>query len=169
VDDQQRWNRAVKAADNGYEGLGPGMRLKLDVLVKRIMRLKEDLLEQTLAVGGASICRACSGQCCLNGKYHVSVLDLLAYRMAGVEPVLPDFTRSPACPYSGETGCLMQPCFRPMTCVVFNCEQVEMEMGPDKRTALYATERLLREAISQASRIAGRRLDRALLLSCDQV
>ena len=167
VDDQQRWNRAVKAADNGYEGLDPGMRLKLEALVGQIMRLKEKLLEQTLAVGSASICRACAGQCCLNGKYHVSVLDLLAYRMDGTEPVVPDFSRSPACPYSGETGCLMQPRFRPMTCVIFNCEQVEMEMGADKRTALYATEGLLRDTISRANRVAGRRLDRAILLSCD--
>ncbi len=80
MDDQRKWNRAVKAADSAYEGLDPGTRAELDTVIGQIMRLKEDLLEQTLAAGGASICRACAGQCCLNGKYHVSVLDLLAYR-----------------------------------------------------------------------------------------
>ena len=167
VDDQQRWKRAVTAADNGYEGLDTGMRLKLDGLIGQIMRLKEDLLEQTLAVGSASICRACAGQCCQRGKYHVSVLDLLAYRMNGAEPVVPDFTRGPACPYSGEAGCLMPPRFRPMTCVVFNCEQVEKGIAPHELTTLYAAEKLLRDTISQANRVAGCRLDRALLLSCD--
>ena len=167
MNDQQIWNQAVKAADNKYEGLDSATRVKLDALIVQIMRLKENLLEQTFAIGSASICRACAGQCCLKGKYHVSALDLLAYRMDGTEPVVPDFTRSPACPYSGETGCLMPPRFRPMTCVVFNCEQVESRMGPDKRTALYASEKLLRDAIFQANRVAGGRLDRALLLSCD--
>jgi hypothetical protein len=167
VDDQQRWDQAVKAADSDYEGLDSATRAQLAVLIGQIMRLKEGLVDQVLAAGSASICRECAGQCCLNGKYHVSVLDLLAYRIEGAEPVVPDFTAVPACPYSGTAGCRMPPRFRPMTCVVFNCELVEERVGQDERAALCATENLLREAIAQANRVAGRRLDRALLLSCD--
>ena len=167
MNDQQRWDRAVKAADSDYEHLTPETRLQLDALLGQIMRFKEDLVERTRAAGSASICRTCAGQCCRNGKYHVSVLDLLAYRSSGTEPVVPDFSAHPACPYSGESGCRMPPRFRPMTCVVFNCEPVEERMDQDGRTALYAEEKLLRDAIVRANRVSGRRLDRALLLWCD--
>jgi hypothetical protein len=131
------------------------------------MRLKEELVGRTLGAGSAGICRQCGGECCLNGKYHVSVLDLLAYLSSGTEPVTPDFDAGPACPYSGADGCLMPPRFRPLTCVVFNCELVEERLDSDELTALYAAENRLRDAIAGASRIAGQRLERALLLTCD--
>ena len=167
MNDQQRWDRAAKAASGAYEHLPQETRVLLDALIAQVMRLKEELVEQALAAGSAAICRTCAGQCCRNGKYHVSVLDLLAYRSSGTEPVVPDFRLSPACPYSGESGCRMAPRFRPMTCVVFNCELVEGPMGPDERTDLHAGEQRLRDAIAKASSLTGRRLDRALLLSCD--
>ncbi|HEX9079062.1 MAG TPA: hypothetical protein VF795_05700 [Desulfuromonadaceae bacterium] len=167
MNDLQRWDRAVKAADGTYDALPAETRTGLDTLIGQIMGLKEELVERVLMAGSASICRTCSGQCCRNGKYHVTVLDLLAYRRSGTEPVVPDFSASPACPYSGASGCRMPPRFRPLTCVVFNCELVEEMLGPDERTALYAGERLLRGATAQANRLAGQRLDRALLLWCD--
>lgn len=167
VNDEQRWARAIAAAGTAYERLPAGTRAELDALIGRIRRLKEELVEGTAAAGGDSICRGCGGKCCLNGKYHVSVLDLLSYRITATDPVAPNFGAAPACPYSGEAGCLMPPRFRPMTCVVFNCELIEGRMGPGERDALYEGERLLREAISLANRVAGSRLDRALLLSCD--
>jgi len=167
VDDTQRWIQAVAAEGDSYERLPAGTRGQLDELIGRIMRLKEELVERALLAGSASICRRCAGKCCLNGKYHVSVLDLLAYRASETEVVLPDFSAAPSCPYSGDSGCLMPPRFRPMTCVVFNCELIEGTMPPPERSALYECEGLLRDTIAQANRVAGRRLDRALLFSCD--
>lgn len=166
MDDQQTWAQAVETASRYYEHLSTKVRAELDALINEIMRLKEQLSEQTLSAGSAHICRTCGGKCCLNGKYHVSVLDLLAYRNTLLEPVVPDFTAYPHCPYSGESGCLMPPRFRPMTCVVFNCDLIENQMKPRQCEALYECENQLRESIRQACRIAGRRLDRALLLSC---
>ncbi len=165
--DQQRWDLAVEAAGSVYEHLAPETGAQLDTLIGQIMRLKEELVERALAAGSASICRTCAGRCCRNGKYHVSVLDLLAYRSSKTEPVVPEFSPGPACPYSGASGCRMPPRFRPMTCVVFNCELVEGPMEPDECTALYEKEKLLRDAIARANNLTGRRLDRALLLSCD--
>ncbi|HEY4744455.1 MAG TPA: hypothetical protein VIH45_07330 [Desulfuromonadaceae bacterium] len=167
MSDQEQWDRAVKAAGSAYAQLPLETRGQLDGLIGQIMGIKEELVERTRAAGSASTCRTCAGQCCRNGKYHVSVLDLLAYCSSGTAPVVPDFGPGPVCPYSGESGCRMPPRFRPMTCVVFNCELIEDPMGPDERTALYAGEQRLRDAIARASRLTGQRLDRALLLSCD--
>jgi hypothetical protein len=167
VNDQQAWIQAVKIASDHYFQLPTMIRAELDVLINDIMRFKEQLSELALSSGSADICRTCGGKCCLNGKYHFSVLDLLAYRNTLLEPILPEFTAYQRCPYSCESGCLMPPRFRPMTCVVFNCELIENQMKPSQCEALYECEKQLREAIRQACRIAGRRLDRALLLSCE--
>jgi len=165
VDDQRTWAQAVEIGSRYYEQLPTAIRAELDKLINEIMGLKERLSKLTLSACGAQICRTCGGECCMNGKYHFSVLDLLAYRNTLLEPVVPTFSAQPNCPYSGEFGCLMPPCFRPMTCVVFNCELIENQMNPDQHKALYENENQLRETIRQACRITGRRLDRALLLS----
>lgn len=167
MNDTQSWEQAVRTVRDSYERFQPEARAELDGQIQRIMQLKEDLVGRTLEAGSAGTCRQCGGECCRYGKYHVSVLDLLAYISSGTEPVTPDFDRGPACPYSGAGGCLMPPRFRPMTCVIFNCELVEGQMGPGELTALHATEGRLRDAIALAGRIAGQRLDRALLLSGD--
>jgi hypothetical protein len=167
VDDQQRWDRAVEATSRMYDGLPPETRARLDLLITRIMGLKEALVERVLAAGSLSICRACAGACCRSGRYHVSALDLLAFRSCEAEPVAPDFGTAPSCPYGGPEGCRMSPPFRPMTCVVFNCDLVEALMGQEDSAALYTDETLLRDAIVRASRLTGQRLDRPLLLWCD--
>lgn len=165
MDDQRTWAQAVDTTSNYYEKLPTTIRAELDAAINEIMRLKEQLSVLTLSAGSAHICRTCGGMCCLNGKYHVSILDLLAYRKTSVEPVVPDFTVHPHCPYSGSSGCLMPPRFRPMTCVVFNCELIENQMKPGQCETLYNCEKQLRDSIRQACRITGRRLDRTLLLS----
>jgi hypothetical protein len=167
MDDQGIWANAVATIGEMYAHLPPETRAELDSLINRIMRLKESLAEQTLSAGSAAICRSCGGQCCLNGKYHFSALDLLAYRKTGIEPVEPNFGSNPACPYSDKSGCLMQPGFRPMACVVFNCELIEERMEPNELRKFYENERTLREVIAHAGQIANQRLDRALLLSCN--
>lgn len=167
MNDTQIWEEGVRTVRGNYGRIPREDRTVLDEQIKRIMMLKEKLAEQTLGAGSAGICRQCGGKCCLHGKYHVTVLDLLAYISSKTEPVAPGFDRGATCPYSGINGCLMPPRFRPMTCVIFNCELVEGRMGPDELTSLYETEIRLRDAIAQAGLIAGQRLDRALLLTGD--
>lgn len=166
MDDQKTWIQAVESASDYYQRLPAMISTDLDAIINKIMRIKEQLSELTLSSGSADICRTCGGECCLNGKYHVSLLDLLAYRKTGAELVAPNFAAHPYCPYSGASGCLMPPRFRPMTCVVFNCGLIENQMHPSQCRALYEYENKLRESIRQACLLTGRRLDRPLLLTC---
>jgi len=166
MNDQAAWEQAVATAGEWYVGLPPATRTELDGLLEEIMRLKQGLVEQVTSSGSSTICRECGGECCLLGRYHVTVLDILAYRKAGVAPVIPDFNASPACPYSDASGCLMAPGYRPVTCVIFNCQQIEDSLTVAGLAALHEHERRLRTAISRAGRIDGLRIDRPLLLSC---
>jgi hypothetical protein len=167
VEDRQIWRRAKEAAEANYDRLSPATRERLDCLLEQIMGLKEELFQLSSAAGSARICRECGGLCCLNGKYHVSVLDLVAYRSAGVAPLVPDFDKAPLCPYGGAEGCFMPPRFRSLTCLVFNCELVEDRMGPCSRERFSVCERELRGAVAMADDLLACRAGRALMLSCD--
>jgi hypothetical protein len=165
VDDQQRWQRAIASTFEDYRRLPAGTRFGLDELIARIMQLKQELSDLVLASGSGDICRSCGGQCCLNGKYHVTILDLLTYCSAGVEPVKPDFGKRPLCPYGGTDGCLMAPRFRSMTCLIFNCELLEDRMGADDKHQFTESEQKLRRTVIEVEKLLGYRAGRALLLS----
>lgn len=164
--DQAAWEQAVTSASTWYFGLSAGTRAELDGLLEEIMQFKQKLVELVTSSGSPSICRTCGGECCLLGKYHVSVLDILAYRKTGIDPVVPDFTAAPACPYSDASGCLMPPRYRPVTCVIFNCQQIEDRLTPAERETHYEYERKLRITVNNAGQSRGTRLDRPLLLCC---
>jgi hypothetical protein len=166
VNDQAAWERAVTTATEWYSGLPAAARAELDGLLEEVMRLKERLVEQVTSSGSAETCRTCGGECCLLGKYHVSVLDVLAYRKTGVEPVSPVFNAGPACPYSDSSGCLMPARYRPVTCVIFNCQLIEDRLTKVDRETLHDCEKRLRDTVSRAGHTSGTRLDRPLLLSC---
>jgi hypothetical protein len=166
VNDQVAWEQAVTKASEWYVDLPPGIKTELDGLLEEIMQLKEKLVEQVTCSGSALTCRTCGGECCLLGKYHVSILDILAYRKSGIDPVIPDFSLNPACPYSNFSGCLMPPRYRPVTCVIFNCQLIEDHLTASERETLYEYEKRLRAAVARAVCLHNSRLDRPLLLSC---
>jgi len=166
VNDQAVWEQAVATAGEWYSNLPSAIRAELDGLLEEVMQLKERLVEQVTSAGSSTTCRTCGGECCLLGKYHVSVLDILAYRKAGVEPVIPIFSAGPACPYSDASGCLMPPRYRPVTCVIFNCQLIEDRLTTVERDTLLEYEKRLRDTVSRAGHTSGTRLDRPLLLSC---
>jgi hypothetical protein len=166
VNDQATWEKAVMTASDWYSGLPSDIRTELDELLEEIMLFKRKLVELVTASGSSSTCRTCGGECCLLGKYHVSVLDILAYRKTGVEPVTPVFTAGPACPYSDDSGCLMPAGYRPVTCVIFNCQLIENRLTTADREAVHQYEKRLRDAVSRTGHASGVRLDRPLLLSC---
>ena len=163
--DQESWERAIAAAAAQYDSLGSGRREELRGLITEIMVLKESLVELVTAAGSSDTCRTCKGQCCLFGRYHVSVLDILTCLATGTLPVSPDFDSHPACPYSNENGCLIPAGLRPLTCVVFNCQPVEDLLSPAGLVKFSQLEASLRAAVSAACRLCGSRLDRPLLLS----
>jgi len=164
-EDQQKWLHSVAAAQKQYELLPAEVRCNLNNIIDEIMILKNSLLELTLAAGSADVCRDCGGKCCYNGKYHVSLLDLIACLRTSAEPPVPDFEISPLCPYGCSEGCLMKPGFRPVTCVIFNCEQVESLLKESELLRLRDLEIQLREKVIQAEKLIGIRLGRPLLLS----
>jgi hypothetical protein len=165
VNDQTAWEQAAAAAGEWYLGLPPAVRAELDGLIEEIMPLKQQLVDQVTSSGSSEVCRTCGGECCLLGKYHVSVLDLLAYRKNGAEPVIPDFSAGPACPYSDASGCTMPAAYRPVTCVIFNCQLIEDRLTTVDRETLHGYEKRLRDTVSRAGHTSGTRLDRPLLLS----
>jgi hypothetical protein len=166
VNDQTVWDLAVATSSEWYFGLPAGIRAELDGLLEEIILLKQDLVDLVTSSGSSEICRTCGGECCLLGRYHVSVLDILAYRKTGVEPVVPDFSASPACPYSDAFGCLMPPRYRPVTCVIFNCEMIEDRLTATERHSLHEYEDRLRTTVARAGHIHDIRTDRPLLLNC---
>lgn len=166
MNDQAKWEQAVVAIGNRYAATPPDIAAELDRLIEQIMRLKQHLVELALSAGSADICRTCAGECCRFGKYHVSELDVMAYLKTGDALVAPDFSSHPYCPYSDASGCTMPPGYRPMTCVVFNCQQIEDQLTDSQKKNLHGCEQELRDAIARAGHITGMRLDRALLLGC---
>ena len=166
MNDQQAWDQAVTAADEMYSRLPTGTRVELDGLIDEVMQLKQKLVELVTCAGSSTVCRTCEGQCCLFGKYHVSILDLLAYRKTGAELLVPAFGPGPACPYADISGCRMATGYRPVTCVIFNCQPIEDLLTPDVRQSMQELERKLRETVTLATSLCGTRLDRPLLLSC---
>ena len=166
MNDQAAWEQGLATAGSRYISLPPGIRTELDGLLEEIMQLKQNLVELVMSAGSEDICRTCGGACCRHGKYHVSVLDIMVYLKTGARQVIPDFSTNPACPYSDVSGCTMASCYRPMTCVVFNCQLVEDQITSAGRETLRGYEQELRSTITRAGHITGMRLDRALLLSC---
>lgn len=165
MNDQAAWERAIADAGSWYSSLPEQTVVQLNSLIDTITQLKQNLVELATMAGSAQICSSCGGECCLFGKYHVTVLDILAYLINGESPVVPDFSTHPACPYSHVAGCSMPSGYRPMTCAVFNCQQIEDRLSPEDLANMRGIEEKLRAAIADASRITGSSLGRAALLS----
>lgn len=166
MNDQKTWEQAVLTTSDWYFGLPSDKKAELDELLDEIMQFKQKLVELVTSSGSSSICRTCGGQCCLLGRYHFSVLDILAYRKTGVEPVIPDFTAKPTCPYSDVSGCLMSARYRPVTCVIFNCDSIEDRLSVEGCQSLNKYESSLRAAVTRAESLHDIRINRPLLLSC---
>ncbi len=164
-EDQQNWLHSVEAARKQYELLPAEVRCNLNIIIDEIMFLKSSLLNLTLAAGSSDACRDCGGKCCNNGKFHVSLLDLMAYLRTSAELPVPDFENRPFCPYGCSDGCLMKPGFRSVTCVIFNCELVESLLMDSEQLKLKTLEVQLREKVIQAEQLLGFRVGRPLLLS----
>lgn len=167
MNDTHSWAHAVEAARKKYERLPAETKSGLNEIIDQIMRLKDELLGLTLAKGGAGVCSSCGGICCNNGKYHLSVLDLMAFFYISAEIPVPDFELVPFCPYGNSDGCLMPPRLRPVTCIIFNCEPVDALLENNQRIRSHELEKQIRNEIICAEKLLGFRAGRPLLLSCD--
>ena len=163
MDDQQLWNLGTVRLKGLLEGLSGGTGLVLKELLIRYREAKEALAAVVAGVDAASVCRECGGQCCLNGKYRINVLDTLA-RVAAEIPTSADFLQKPLCPYGTIAGCAMEPGLRPADCVLFICDSIDLQLSPNSRLILARQEQDIRACIHAASSLTGEPLGTPLLL-----
>jgi hypothetical protein len=162
--DQELWDRAVAVARVEYENLPDPLKERVVGIGDAIRQAKREMY--ALAGGSAIVetCSDCGGLCCEKGKYHFSVIDLLMYLSTGKELFSPSFRDTP-CPFLGEAGCLMEPAYRPFTCITFHCERLEVLLAPADLERICHLERCLRVLCRELESLFGRRLMQGLLLS----
>ena len=163
MDDRQLWNLGTVRLKGLLADLSGGTGLTLTKLLTRYRKAKETLAAVVAEVDAACVCRECGGQCCLNGKYRINVLDALA-RIAAKIPTSADFFQKPSCPYGSDGGCAMEPGLRPADCISFICDAIDQKLSPQARLILAAEERDLRECIGVASSLTGEPMGTPLLL-----
>jgi len=164
VTDQDAWSAAVAAAGREYELLPGHLRQRVAELCAEIQSVKSAYQQLASTVDADGICAECRGLCCGHGKHHFSVVDLLAYRAAGRELFVPDFS-SPVCPYHTGRGCLMEPGLRPLNCIIFLCDRLE-ELLPELRLLeLAALEKELRRLYRCLELLLGNRFANGLLIT----
>ena len=114
-------------------------------------------------VNAACLCQECGGECCMNGKYRLNVLDAAALIVADVS-VPAAFKQKPLCPYGTESGCSMESALRPADCVLFVCDAIDRKLSEQDRIKLAELERVVRDCINTASQLLGEPLGTPLLL-----
>jgi len=135
--------------------------------LRQIRTLQEAMHAEFLAVDGATICAACTDCCCSRGRYHLTLVNLVAYLDAGEVPPETDFNVT--CPWLAPQGCRFEPGRRPFNCVTFVCSAVEEQMDAEQQARFYARERELRRLYLEFDqRYAGSSL-RGLLLRAERL
>ncbi len=163
MNDQQLWQHGLQALNEQLQISTPAKKLQLMELLTKYNRGKELLVAITQAINSESICRECAGQCCLNGKYRMNVLDALSLQVSDIK-ISPDFSQKPLCPCGTATGCKLEPAFRPADCVFFVCSAIDHCLSVTDRNKLEACEKTLRGCLSSASQMLGISVSKPLLL-----
>ncbi len=163
MDDQQVWKLGIVRLTSLLAELSSAAMLELVSLLERYRKSKEALAAVVAEVDAANICQECAGQCCLNGKYRINILDALSGIVAEIATSA-DFSRKPVCPYGSHDGCTMEPGLRPADCIMFICDDIDRKLSPQAGALLAAEEQVLRECIRTASRLIGEPLGTPLLI-----
>jgi hypothetical protein len=143
VSDLQNWQTAVATAQKEFRQLTGEQLAAVNSLVNRVMACKGELTALFDSVSGGAVCSLCQGECCRAGRYHFTVVDLVVYLATSAELFLPRFN-SGTCPFLGDSGCVMQPLYRPYNCLTFVCDRIDGGMEPGQRACFSeASERLL--------------------------
>lgn len=148
--EEQLWRQTLAAVGGELAALPLAERAWLEQHLAALGRLQERLHALFLAAGGPTLCRACDGACCGCGRNHLTLGNLLALLLRGLEPPVPDWAAP--CPWLGPAGCLLTTAQRPFNCVSFLCEVVEARLGPTGRASFYALERELRSGYDELAR-----------------
>ncbi|WP_179944513.1 hypothetical protein [Geobacter pickeringii] len=167
MDDREVWSRAVTAVAAEYRALPMALRSRVDATVDAIRSTKGELHRLAEAMQCATICASCGGECCVRGKYHVTVVDILVF-LAAAEPLFVPRFGGEACPYLDGAGCMMAPSFRPFNCVTYNCERVEGGWDQERISEFYRRERQLRDLYGELERFFGNRFMHGLLMNYER-
>lgn len=159
------WRRGVALLTREFSLFSAERREELGALLAEVADFKEELCRLSDTAEGAAICAACGGACCRAGRYHATVLDLLASLAAGETPVEPEFARG-TCPFLGSEGCRIVPRRRrPFTCVVFICNPINERLAAGEATRFNQREQELRLLLNRAGMRFGRYLTESLLFA----
>ncbi|HTP65581.1 MAG TPA: hypothetical protein VMJ66_09345 [Geobacteraceae bacterium] len=150
--DNEKWDRGVAAVRKEFAALGPALTRRLMVFAAAIKSRKVALHSAAEEAGAGAICGECRGECCHRGKNHVTVVDLLVYLCDGRELFTPCFERD-ICPYLAESGCIMDPEYRPYNCITFICERIEDGLEPSRKELFYGFEQELRTLYEEFERL----------------
>jgi hypothetical protein len=156
------WNLVVAAVAAEHAALAPARKALVAELAEAVKGAKEALHAIGEGVCVGEICASCGGECCMTGKFHVTVVDILVYLAEGRALFTPDFGQG-RCPYLGERGCLMASSYRPFNCVTFNCERVEWLLEPHDKERFVLLERELRALYGRFEEEFGNRFMGGLL------
>lgn len=167
MQDKELWTRGVKVVATECAALPPAERAVLHAAVTTIMNRKKELHRLVGGVYDTGICGTCQGACCRSGKYHVTVVDILAFLLEEEPLFVPDFEQS-GCPYLGDAGCLMSPGHRPFNCITFHCEDVENLLSPGERGRCTELEFELRAWYERIEKICSGRFMNGFLLNCER-
>ena len=167
MNDHELWKRAVAQLEKEYHALPPSSADAVNHFLKLIQELKKSIHRIVEQVDVGTICSMCGGECCFRGKYHVTVIDVLAYLAAEKELFTPLFLED-WCPYLVESRCAMAPDFRPFNCVTFNCERVEGLLELDRAEHFYVLEKELRCCYEAIEKLHGKRFLHGLLINYEQ-
>jgi hypothetical protein len=161
------WRLGVAAVEKEYGGFPPSFQTRVKECAAAIRSCKMAIHAFAEAMNGKGLCAACGGECCLTGKHHFAVIDLLVHLVSERPLFEPLFERG-LCPYLGERGCFMEPEYRPFNCVTFNCERVEGEMGPPDRERFQKIEGELLAIYKELERLFDNRFMCGLLINCER-
>ncbi|MBT0663811.1 hypothetical protein KI809_05795 [Geobacter pelophilus] len=131
------WSTAIAVATREFKELPGHLSTQVAGIVREILVVKREVDAIFDGLNGVEICRLCQGECCRSGCYHFTVVDLLGYLVTGHELFSPRFDNG-ACPFLGDSGCMMAPHYRPYNCVTFVCDRVDAGMDSNARARFAA-------------------------------
>jgi hypothetical protein len=158
------WRRGVTLLTREFSLLSLERRDELGALLAEVGDVKEELCRLSDAAAGFAICSACRGDCCRAGRYHTTLLDLLACLALGESFLEPEFAPG-SCPFLGSEGCRIGPRRRPFPCVIFICDLIDERLATDEATRFNKREQDLRLLLNRGGMRFGRNLTESLLIA----
>lgn len=165
--DDEKWRIGIAAVAEEFAALDGARQDAVTALVRQIMAIKGEIAACFSLADGTAVCAQCGGECCRAGRYHFTVIDLLAYLVNQQRLFTPSFDTG-SCPFIGKAGCLMEPQFRPYNCVTFVCDRVELGMEADQQQSFSSLCDKLLDCYLEMETLLGNRFRSGLLINCER-